>query len=300
MTAANANSLYGETKFVHGPKEKTHVLVEGPKDRVLWEKFKSKNCHLLPHDGKDNIIDAIKIATERQERNRVGIVDGDYCLITRSNELQLENLLYDEDYPDAELILLSSPALENALREDLPTRYINYMPELAKALTDVALRLGSEFGYFRLLNHIKKYRLKFKDIRITDFIFFDSETSKTFKIDQDCFAKRLVKRKSWITGEEVLNQVSELRAQHSVGNIQLCRGKDIIAIMAHILPTVFKQVTGRDMSKSDKRKLRTYELTSSIRKSYESRFFKRTTLHDSIRRWESERNRKQTILANDI
>ena len=55
MTAADGNSLYGETRFVRRPKKKTHVLVEGPKDRVLWEKFKAENCYLLPQDGKDNI-----------------------------------------------------------------------------------------------------------------------------------------------------------------------------------------------------------------------------------------------------
>ena len=223
-------------------------------------------------------------------------MDGDYSLITSSNDLQLENLLYDEDYPDAELILLSSPALENALREDLPTRYIKYIPEFAQTLTGVSLRLSSEFGYFRLLNYIKKYRLKFKGIRITEFI--DSET---FEIDQDSFAQMLVKRKSLISSEHLLQQVSVLRAQHSVGDIQLCRGKDVIAIIAHILPKVFKDVTGSNMTKSTRRNVSNYALTSSIRKSYESRFFKRTTLHDSIRRWErDEKNKKHKILADDI
>ena len=296
MTAADGNSLFGETKFVRRPKKKTHVLVEGPKDRVLWEKFKSENCHILPQKYKGNVIDAIKIASERRERGRVGIVDGDYCLISDSSGLKLPNLLYDEDFPDSELILLSSPALENALREDLPTWCINYVVELSSNLRDLSLHLGSEFGYFRLVNHIEGYYLKFKGIKLAKYV--DAET---FQIDQEAFAKRLVKCKPRLTSEHLLQQVGLLRAQYPVGNVQLCRGKDVLAIIAHILPTVFKQVTGSNMKEPLKRRLRDYELSRSIRKSYESRFFKRTTLHESIRRWERDsKNKKHKILAEDI
>lgn len=261
--------------------KKSYLMLEGKTDEDTWGKFVAHQCchiHALPYGaGKDKIMAALKL--ELSERKGVaGLIDADYWLITNSTELQMKNLVYDSFYPDSEMILLSSPALSDVLRCKLDLPDNERIDEFAEKLQKQALRLAAEFGYFRLLNHLKDYGLRCNAIRFDEVI-----DKNTLELDRDWIAKRLAEDNADISSEELLREVEELREAYPPGNSQLCRGKDVAAIMAMILPLHFKAEFGDDLSPSMNDK----ELSIRLRTAYEYGYFKQTSLFLCIQEWES-------------
>ena len=265
------------TFIMRQDKNKTFVMVEGETDRALWVEY--ADCTLFPTKGKDVIIDALKSYGLRGLPGIAAIVDSDYWLICQSDELSTDNLLYDNCCPDMELILLNSPALKKTLRHTFFDYEIEQIHEFAKKLKEEALRLAAELGYFRLLNHIEDYGLKFKEIHFEEFI-------DGLKLDRDWVARRLAENKRGISSEALLEEIEELRKEYPQEeyNIQLCRGKDVLEIMAVILPTLFKSQFGDDLPHSMNDK----EMTGNLRMSYEYGYFTETSLFSCIRKWESD------------
>ena len=264
-------------------KSKTFVIVEGKTDRALWREYMmEKDCIFDYAEGKNTIIDALKSYMLHELQGIVGIVDLDYWLICQSDELGTENLLYDDCCPDMELILLSSPALKKVLRNTFHDYEVENIHRFAEKLKKEALRLAIEFGYFRLLNHNQDYGLGLNEIPFDQVIDND-----TLEFDREWGAKRLAEDKREISSEELLQEVDELREKYPPDNIQLCRGKDVISIMAYILPTLFKSEFGEDLSPSTKMAFHEKELSKNLRMAYEFGYFKETSLFSCIRKWES-------------
>ena len=258
-------------------KRKTFVMVEGETDRVLWTEYMI-DCALIPTRGKDVILDALKSYVLRGSPGVAAIVDADYWLIAQPDKPHIDNLLYDDCCPDVELILLNSPALEEVLQNAFYDYESEQIHEFAEKLKDEALHLAAELGYFRLLNHIEDYGLKFKEIHFEEFI-------DGLKLDRDWIARRLAENERGISSEALLQEIEELRKKYPQEeyNIQLCRGKDALDIMVYILPILFKSQFGDDLLHimNDK------ELTGNLRMSYEYGYFEKTSLFSRIREWES-------------
>lgn len=260
-------------------KRKTFVMVEGKTDRALWVEYMA-DCAPFPTKGKDVIIDALKTPTLRGLPGIAAIVDSDYWLICQSDELSTDNLLYDDCCPDMESILLNSPALKKVLRLTFSDYEPEQIHEFAEKLKKEALRLAEELGYFRLLNHIEDYGLKFKEIHFEEFI-------DGLKLDRDWIARRLAENKRGISSEVLLEEIGELREKYPQEeyNIQLCRGKDVLEIMTVIMPPLFKAKFGDDLPPQS---VLNMELTGNLRMSYEYGYFTETSLFSCIRKWESD------------
>lgn len=279
---------------IYGEGE-TFVMVEGKTDEVLWEEYRSReDCTLYPAYGKDKIIDALEVARKREMRGVAGIVDADYWLITDADELGTRNLLYDDCCPDMESIVLSSPALKKVLRNELYNYDIEEIHRLADKLTSEALRLATEYGHFRLLNHLNDYGLRCNSICFADVIDSDS-----LELDRELVASKLTGDKPALTGADLLRQVDDLRAKHPRDNIQLCRGKDVISIMAYILPNLFEAEFGEALPPDAQSAFREKALLIRLRSAYDSAYFKGTSLFGCIRSWESANN-PYKILKPDI
>ena len=274
----------------------TFVMVEGKTDHVLWEEYRSKeDCTIYPVRGKGMIVAALNITKKDGNRGVAGIVDGDYWLITQSDEHDTEHLLYDDCCPDAELILLKSPALKKALRNHFYNYDIEQVHELAERLKEVALRLAMEFGYFRLLNHYEDHGISFKEFwKKNRHINFLDEISLEFYREQ--FSIKLKEFCPRISTIDLLMKVDVLKAKHPMPNIQLCQGHDVIAIMAAILPILFRSEFGEDLSTSVNDK----ELSIRLRTAYEYGYFSQTSLFACIKNWEAANDGKYMILKPDI
>jgi hypothetical protein len=267
---------------VHGEGE-TFVMVEGKTDHVFWEEYRSReDCIIYPVNGKDRVVDTLGITNKRGSRGVAGVVDADYWLISEADELGTENLLYDDCCPDMESILLSSPALKKHLRNELYNYDIEEVHELADKLKREGLRLSLAFGYFRLLNHLNCYGLKFNAIPMSEVIDLE-----TLELDAKQVASRLTGYRSGITSDDLLQQVEDLRERYPPDNLQLSRGKDVVSIIAHILPTLFRSQFGADLPPHSERAFGEKALAISLRSAYEFGYFKQTSLFGCIRTWES-------------
>lgn len=279
---------------IYGEGE-TFVMVEGRTDLVLWEEFRAKDdCTLYPTQGKDKIIAALQVTRKRDMRGVAGIVDADYWLITDADELGAENLLYDDCCPDMELILLCSPALKKVLRNELTNYEIDAMHELADKLTSEALRLAMEYGYFRWLNECCDYGLACNDIRLAKAIDADALT-----FDRDWVALRLAEGRNSVTSEQLLEETAELREKCPPETILLCRGKDVLAIMALILPRLFESRFGHELPANAAALRDASQLAKELRKTYEYMYFRDTSLFGCIRAWERA-NREYKILKPEL
>lgn len=277
---------------------KAFVLVEGTTDRALWGKFAAEDCHLRPAQGKDTIVDVLSSTFLKGKgmNGIAGIVDADYWLLTDADELGTDNLLYDDCCPDAESILLDSGALKKVLRHSINADDMEQIHQFADTLITEAQRLAMEFGYFRLLNECEQYGISFncfwKAHNIVDFI--DNECQA---FDRTWFARKLAdhhktrwidKSDRWIPFDVLLEGVGELEERYPTPDIRLCRGKDVVAIMAHILPALFKTEFGKELSEINHSPIHKRELAKDLRMAYEFGYFMETSLFACIRRWEGE------------
>ncbi len=267
---------------IYGEGE-TFVLVEGKTDEVLWEEYRSiSDCTLYPAHGKDKIIAALEVSRSRGFCGIAGIVDADYWLITRAEELGTGNLLYDARCPDMEMILLGSPALKKALRHELPDVDIDAAHNFADRLSRESKSLAAEYGYFRLLSHLNAYGLKCNAIPLSEVVDIDS-----LVLDAKLVAARLTGGRPDILSDDLLRQVDELRQRYPPDNVQLCRGKDVIAIMAHILPALYESRFGEALPDSAREVFRAKRLAKELRKAYEYIYFNDTSLFGCIQNWEN-------------
>ena len=257
------------------------VMVEGETDEEVWGCFAATECRLFPSRGKDNIIEALTISELREVPGIAGIIDLDYSLIAGSYPRNIPDLLYDDCCPDIESIILSSSALKNVLRKNLCNYEIEQVHKFAEDLTTEAHGLAMQFGYFRLLNHLNDCGLRCNAIRFEDVIDGDS-----LKLDNELIASKLTGAVPGLTSEDLLQQIDELREQYPPDNPQLCRGKDVLAILAFLLPIRFKAEFGEDLPGDTRAALKNKALSIRLRSAYDSEYFKQTSLFNCIRQWE--------------
>ncbi len=260
-------------------------MVEGSDDFRVWAKFKAHLCQIVIADGKDKLVAKLRFFNSRYPhwRNVAAIVDPDLWLLENADELETDNLLFD-DMPSLELTLVTSPALEAVLLNTLP---VDVAASYGKQLRKTALRLATDYGYYRLLDYRhREYNLSFNQVS------FDSVMdSNTLEFDEDSIAASLVKY-SELSAGQLLDHITELRRKVAP-DIRLCRGHDVLDIMARLI------ALDSDLSGKAKVQTKSGELSRALRLAYEFVYFVKTALYSRIRNWESTNN-PYRILKPDI
>lgn len=277
-------------------KTRSFVLVEGPTDETLWSHFiPSSICKLQRVCGKPEVMKLLKSDSLRRLPGFAGIVDADYWLISESPELQTDNLLYDECYPDAEIILLRSSTLTDVIAEKLGHCDYEEVRRFTDQLQSAAEKLAMEFGYFRLLSYCKGYEIGFREFweshLYDEFIDSDSLTirSKRFaqRLADDHNAKWKRNPDKWFAHDAILDEVNELRKKYETPNIKLCQGHEVVAITSYLLPFIFQTFFGHSLTSNLRSLCRHRILERSLREKYRKEYFRKSSLHDSIKNWES-------------
>ena len=277
-------------------RRSTFVMVEGKTDEEIWGCFGATKCRFFPSLGKDNIVEALTISELSEMPGTAGIIDLDYSLVSGTNVRNIPNLLYDLYYPDLEMILLNSSD-SSALNDVFSDTLTDYEPEQlydwTHTLLNAAQNLAMEFGYFRWLNDCNDYGIDFRSFEYnyqpgfinfgeSDFIDIDA-----LELRRKWIARRLAGSSSdQISWEDLLQETAELRDKHPPNNKQLCRGKDVIAIIAFILPRLYHNHFGAELPSSSKEAFREMRLAKELRNAYKCSYFKQTSLYDCIRSWE--------------
>ena len=274
MLSNTPNEIVAELRMsrVDSPSV-TFVLLEGPTDKKFWEEYKADRCHLFHTGGKLKAVKVLQIIMKRKTlRGVAAILDPDYWLIEPSDMLNLENLLVG-DVPDLELMLIISPALEKILRHTID---VDDIYKFAETLRSESLRLGMEYGYFRLVDfRHREYNLSFNRVSFAEVI-----DNQTLQLNKNSVAEKLVEN-SAITPHQLLEQAEKLSKEYPP-SVKLCRGHDILSIMACLLRF------DDDLSERAKIQTQSNELSRTLRASYEFQYFISTKLFERIREWESD------------
>ena len=239
------------------------------------------------------------------QRGIVGIVDGDYWLILRPQKLKLDNILYDVECPDLEVILLTSDALKKSLRHD-----IRRIPKVTVPVLRIENfrrpQIGNRGLSTRYGNWLLRRLLNESELMVSASIAFGERISsmslliqKSVPLMADWFARRLAnhhktrwidKPDRWIPYELLLEGVYGLfRDQYPMPNIKLCRGKDVVDLAKLIGPNLLEVEFAKELSRDQLSQITFDRLDTDLRKSYELRiYFAETSLYRKIRRWECE------------
>ncbi len=306
---------YHSNRHRMSTQKRATIFVEGPADEVLWRRFFSCiHCKLERVGGKLKVKSRLKSRQERKVSGFAGIIDADYWLITESDKLCQKDLLYDECYPDAELIILNSATLTDVLNKEFGLDDDPDIQKLAEVVTTEAERLAMEFGYFRLLNDCKSFGINFKDFwksrRYAYDEFVDAEDIDSIQIRRDRFAMRLTEFHNAgknrvidkrIEHEELLAGVAKLKAidKYQTPNIQLCQGHDTVALIAYLMPIMFKSVFGQSLPSRFKELCDRLKLERKLRNKYKEEYFIKTSLRENIKNWECA-NEPYRILRAEI
>ncbi len=275
-------------------RKRTTVFVEGPTDKVLWKRFFSKNyCKLERVDNKPKVMSRLRSSQERKECGFAGIVDADYWLISNAKELKTANLLYDSCFPDAETILVHSAALKIVIANNLLLDDLDAMDVFTQTLREESCQLAMEYGFYRWLEHCH-------DLGLPCNATIEQKTNKIVnlpsrRINHAEITSLLTVKNVKIGSKQLQRKVDDLRRKRPPNTVQLCRGKDILIFMAHILPSLYKEVFHRQLSKRKRPMLKADPIATQLRGAYHESDFKATSLFSSICNWEDS-NCRFTIL----
>lgn len=266
------------------------LILEGTTDRAFWNKLTREGCGLVPAGNKETAVNALVMANSIESLPGVAaVIDPDTWLLEKAVKLETQNLLFD-DTPDIELMLLKSPALENALYNALSGHPPEDVCKFASVLRTLSIRLAADYGYFRLLhNRRPRYGLRIKKVGKCLDQFIDTVT---LKLDNESVAAALVEPLKKISQAKLLEHVRRLR--HCIPlRLELCRGKDALLIMAHVLEALVRQHFADEYVLDELTSLFHihecgHRIDLVLRMNYDTSYFLETCLYRRMHKWERE------------
>ena len=266
------------------------LILEGTTDRAFWNKLTYEGCGLVPAENKEKAVNALTMANSIESLPGVAaIIDPDTWLLEKSVKLETQNLLFD-DTPDIELMLLKSPALENALYNTLSGHPPEDVSNFASILRTHCIRLATDYGYFRLLHYRRpRFGLRVKKVGKCLDQYIDAVT---LKLDDESVATALVDPLKKISESNLLDRVRRLR-RYTSPRLELCRGKDTLLIMAHVLEVLVRQHFDDDYVLDELTSLFhihdcSHRIARVLRMNYDTAYFPETSLFSRMQKWERE------------
>ncbi len=255
-------------------RDKAILVVEGPTDLRLMERFVDETvCAALCSFGKDNALGAVALLLAEGTPGIVGFVDADFGRI--DGDLPSGPSVVVSDHHDAEMMLLSSRALEKVLAEYGCDRK---QPEFRRRMKVDSIRThifteSAKLGRLRHRSKEAKWRLKFRGIRHKKFV--DAKT--TLRVDLAAAVQVVLANSSGVTvsSEAVL---AATPGDSDYPLTELCSGHDCTALLALGLSQCLGSLPPQLASRENVEKL--------LRLAYEEEDWRRTTAREAFRAWE--------------
>ena len=250
------------------------VIVEGSSDALVYKRFLTKMCQIVPALGKANATGALKILEHDDLKGIFAIIDSDFW--------QLDNIspdspnLFTTDSHDLETMIMTSEALEKVLDEFCR---VQKRMTSGNTIRTILLEIGKPLGFFRWISsaHKENMSLRFKNLDFRKFIHLEGD--KVY-----VYLPKLVREVRENTQffmyeeDEIIQKLQELLAGNLYDPWHVCRGHDLVNILTFLL---------RDVYGNRKAKSITQDIVDALlRLAYEYRFFRNTKLYDTIQRWE--------------
>ncbi|MDW3714692.1 MULTISPECIES: DUF4435 domain-containing protein [unclassified Pseudomonas] len=248
-------------------KDKFIVVVEGFSDVKLFRKlFEAKSVELESVDGKKELLRVMQELSLEFPTRVLGICDADYDHLSGVASSYEGYGVYVTDLHDAEMMMLSSPALSSFVDEYTSSTYLSMSRE---QMFGSVIKGGSVIGVLRWLNSEHDLGLRFKGLNYSVFCFvneFDVEVDKNRLIDE--LIKRSKDISAHVTKEFILREF-DIFSKKEACNYQVCCGHDV----ANIVALVYRQKNISTETNMDYRKVE-----ASLRLSYGMQYFMSTKL----------------------
>lgn len=256
------------------------IIVESDDDQKLYGKFADSACQIIPAWKRERAYDAGKVLHGRNCEGFLVLIDADYDRVigpTRANEWCLYT-----DMHDLEVMLLSSPALDQLLHELASHKKLGALALTVDGVREHLLRLGAEIGRLRCASIKHALNLDFKNMDYKKFVCAETMTLDTGNMLTHIFGKNN------LSHEQRLLCAKAYDGQTITESSEFCQGHDGISLLGMGLRKCWGS-QGIDSVLSDL-------LTRELRLAYQWQHFMETSIYGAIREWE-ERNAPFRVFA---
>lgn len=251
----------------HGPG--CFVVVEGSDDRTFCQRYFDKACRVVEVNGKENVLEVIRILDEWGFAGVLGIVDPDFDILEEEGPVSSNVVTWGVH--DLEVSLVCSPVLDRLVREIGSETKVQ---ALDNDVSSLLLSTAAPVGYLRWLSKKQGLDLKFQGFNLSLCISKDSLALDVRRLCRD------VKNRSGrpeLDEEELKRRIEDLEdVQHDVR--QVCCGDDVMQVLSVGLRKMFGTGQTQDV--------RVERLKQSLRLAFEDVDFRDSEVARSIREWQ--------------
>ena len=252
------------------------LLVEGSGDAKFFARFcDSEKCSIIVCSGREWLLDAITILAKKGFQGALAIADRDFSEFLGFPEFDGEVFFTDDN--DIEIMILSSPALDNVLREFASEDKVSALVEAeGRRVCEYIFDAARFLGTLRLCSQAQELGLSFDGMNYR----FANQNSIVF--DEVRTLRHVLARSrecTQMTEEEILTYV-KVQVAGKDGTKSLCRGHDCLRVLGRALRK--KLGTTNEFNSEKGSKL----LGGILRVAYEFEFFEETCIYHGVREWE--------------
>lgn len=256
-------------------RDKGIVVVEGGTDvRLFRSVIRTKFLKLESVDGKDDLVKVIRALKSDGEDAVLGVADADFDhLEGQATTLEAADV-YVTDVHDAELLMISSPALDAFVHEFVVDER---HAEVLEALRDAVLQAAYHVGILRWINAAENLNLRFKGLRFSSFCDI-SKLDISINIDDlidDVLRRSPRADKSKSARERLRTKYDEYGARDACA-LQVCCGHDVTRLIALIFSQRWISLE-KNMSQG--------KVESTLRVAYSMETFRETSLYAKLSSW---------------
>lgn len=264
--------IANEISMLISSDKDTVLAVEGITDSRLYSKFiNNDHVKVVIGHSKSNVRKAVDECWKNRKINSVvGIVDAD---LDRIQNKKRTPPVFQTDYRDLEIMMMSSPALDDVLIEYADTDALEAFTEKYGPVFDAVISACYPIGLLMYIS--EKYRLSlcFKTLDFNNFI-----NPKDLQVDE----KRLIENILNCTTNPRINRknlldilLDESSKEHDPSNY--ARGHDAVDVLLIGLRYTFGSFNCKN--------IRCGELSGSLRLAFSDHYFAGTHLYNNTENW---------------
>lgn len=251
----------------------TIAVVEGVTDRRLYGKFFDKGkAEIVIAHSKDNVRNSVKeVYQNRKMPSVIGIMDADLDLLYGKKR---EPPLFLTDTRDSENMMFTSDAYFDVLEELVEPDMLRRFELKYGNIRDRVMNAAYPIGILMYICSKNRFNLSFKDL---DFEHFINRRDLSCNIDI-LIGDIIDGSEGQVPEETLLRSLYDSEASHPAEIV--CRGHDIISIMALGLRNIFGGRNCRNISDA--------HLAGNFRLAYSEAYVRGTKLYSDTADWCSE------------
>lgn len=246
------------------------LVVEGRDDRLFCRRYTDERCDLVVAEGKESVLEVIRILDHDGFVGVLGMVDPDFDLLEGADPHGPNVVTCDAH--DLEVALVCSPAFDRLLLEFGSETKIRALGVEARELV---LSAAAPVGYLRWLSMRDGLRLKFQGLNLTTCLDRRSLAMDTAEL---CRSVMNLSKRTELDETELNKSVEGLMMDARHDMCHVCCGDDVLKVLSIGLRTALGTNDSRDVGFE--------RLKQSLRLAFEDTDFRNSALGTAILGWE--------------